>query len=77
MLFKQYKALFLFRIRDDAVNFRVWQSTTDIEGSVLLRGGLENLELEVVGHEHNWTIHEMKEPVLKAWIVDSLVGRYL
>ncbi|KAJ5544110.1 hypothetical protein N7494_005389 [Penicillium frequentans] len=49
------KAIFIFQIRDREVDARIWESTIDIQGSLLLRGELDNLELEVIGQNPTWT----------------------
>ena len=41
------KAIFIFQIDDEKVDARIWESTVDIQGRLLLRGGLDNLELEL------------------------------
>jgi hypothetical protein len=49
------KTLIIFRIGDEKVDARVWKSATDIQGFLLLRGELDNLEIELVGSQPTWT----------------------
>lgn len=69
------KALFIFRIGDTHVKFRMWESTEDIQGSLLLRGDLENLKLELPGQKPAWTKSEETQPVFrKGWLTKMIDG---
>ncbi|CAL5871603.1 uncharacterized protein PFLUO_LOCUS5856 [Penicillium psychrofluorescens] len=59
------KAIFIFQIRDREVDFRIYESTDDIHGSLVLRGDLENFELRLVGQKPTWTKYEETVPVYK------------
>lgn len=59
------KALCIFRIGDKDVEFRFWESTDIIKGSLVLRGDLENLELELVGQKRTWSEHKTTERIFK------------
>ncbi|KAJ5544102.1 hypothetical protein N7494_005381 [Penicillium frequentans] len=59
------KAIFIFEIRDRAVDFRIWKSTDDIRGSLVLRGNIENLELDLLGQKPQWTNYEETERLHK------------
>lgn len=59
------KAIFVFEICDREVEFRIWESTTNIQGSLVLRGDLNNLEVEIIGQKPTWTKYEEKEPVYR------------
>ncbi|KAF7588278.1 hypothetical protein BBP40_005932 [Aspergillus hancockii] len=61
------KGIFVFEIGDRKVDARIWESTVDIQGSLLLRGGLDNLELEVIGQNPTWTKFDETWPVYKEW----------
>lgn len=54
------KAIFIFQIRNNEVDVRIWESTDAIQGALLLRGNLENLELEILGQTHEWRKYEEK-----------------
>ncbi|KAL4934815.1 hypothetical protein BDV06DRAFT_208227 [Aspergillus oleicola] len=59
------KGIFIFQIGDRKVDARIWESTADIQGSLLLRGQLENLELELIGQKPTWTKYDDTWPVYK------------
>ncbi|KAH1355719.1 hypothetical protein KXW98_007559 [Aspergillus fumigatus] len=61
------KAIFIFRIGEREVDARLWESTDDIQGSLLMRGGLDNLELELIGQKPTWTKYDETWPVYKEW----------
>jgi hypothetical protein len=57
------------------VRFQIWQSTTsDIQGSLVLRGNLNNIELEFLEQKHSWKKLNAESPILqfpwvKSWLV--------
>ncbi|KAL7903811.1 hypothetical protein GGI35DRAFT_465183 [Trichoderma velutinum] len=59
------KALFIFRVGDDEVDFRIWESTSNIEGCLVLRGNLEKLELKLLQQEPSWKKYHSSEPIVK------------
>ena len=59
------KAIFIFEIHDRAVDFRIWESTDDIRGSLVLRSNIGNLELELLGQKPKWTKYEETKPLYK------------
>jgi hypothetical protein len=59
------KALFIFRIGKKEVEFRIWESTEDIQGYLVLRGSLEDLELELVGQKPTWTKYKERVSIDK------------
>lgn len=69
------KALYIFSIHSDRVDIRVWESEERIEGCLVLRGSLAELELNIIGHSHVWTKHELKTEwvyktnIIKAWVL--------
>ncbi|KAL7904207.1 hypothetical protein GGI35DRAFT_463893 [Trichoderma velutinum] len=65
-LYKPCKtALFIFRIGDDKVDFYIWESTSNIEGYLVLRGKLENLELKLLQQEPSWNIYYSPQDIVK------------
>jgi len=69
------KALYIFRITDKQVECRMWESAEDIQCLLVLRGDLDNLELELIGQKPTWkTKSEETTPVfrntwLKKWVM--------
>ncbi|KIW22064.1 hypothetical protein, variant [Cladophialophora immunda] len=61
------KALFMCHIGDREVRIQAWESEDEIRGSLVLRGDLNNLQVEIIGQNASWTKHEMEEPVFKNW----------
>ena len=59
------KAIFIFQIDDEKVDARIWESTVDIQGRLLLRGGLDNLELELIGQKPTWKKYNEIWPIYK------------
>lgn len=59
------KAIFIFQIRNNEVDIRIWESTDVIQGGLVLRGNLENLELEILGQTHRWRKYEEKMRIYK------------
>jgi hypothetical protein len=59
------KAIFIFRVQDQEVDVRIWESTDDIQGALVLRGNLDNLELEIIGQTPRWTKYEEKRPIYR------------
>lgn len=59
------KAIFIFQIRNNEVDVRIWESTDVIQGALLLRGNLENLELKILGQKHEWRKYEEKVRIYK------------
>lgn len=68
------KVIFIFSIGDRSVKFRAWESTDEIRGPLILRGSLENLELELIGKTPVWRKHEMEVPI---WINWDPIRKYL
>jgi hypothetical protein len=68
------KALFMCHIGDREVKIRAWESKDEIRGSLVLRGDLNNLQVEIIGQNPSWTKHEMEEPVFKNW---DLIKKYV
>ena len=56
-------AIFIFQIDDEKVDARIWESTVDIQGSLLLRGELDNLKLEPIGQKPSWTRYSEIWPI--------------
>ncbi|KZL82370.1 hypothetical protein CI238_13090 [Colletotrichum incanum] len=67
------KALFIFRISAREALVRIWESSDVIRGSILLRGGIEDLEVKLIGENPNWIKYEDNETVYK----NSLFKRFL
>lgn len=67
------KTLFIFRVDNNQVEFRMWESAEDIQGSLVLRGNLDNLEMELLGKKSTWTKWENKRPIFKVPCVSELV----
>ncbi len=67
------KALWIFRIDDEIVHLRLWKSSEDIRGSLVLRGNLENLELELIGQKPAWTKYEETQRIYKAGFIKRLL----
>ena len=59
------KAIFIFQIANNEVDVRIWESTDVIQGQMLLRGNLDNLELEILGQTHRWRKYEEKMRIYK------------
>lgn len=57
------RAFLIVRIHKRKVHARIWESAEDIKGHLVLRGGLENLELRLIGQRPNWNIYEATERV--------------
>lgn len=59
------KAIFVFQVHDKEVDIRMWESTEIIQGALVLRGNLENLELEILGQTPRWTKYEERMPIYR------------
>jgi hypothetical protein len=65
--------LYIFCIEDKKVEYRIWESETRIQGSLVLRGNLETLQLRFVDtfvKEHR----RRTEKVYKTSLIDKLLG---
>ena len=50
------RALIIFRLSADVVEYRVWKSANEIRGAILVKGSLETLSVEIIGQEPCWSI---------------------
>ena len=47
-------AILIFRIGDRKVDVRIWESSNSLKGPLVLRGNLEDLELELIEQNPRW-----------------------
>lgn len=59
------KVLFIFQLGDKNLNLRIWESTDVIKGSLVVRGNLNNLELELIDQNPTWSKWEETIPVYR------------
>lgn len=69
------KVVYIFSVGERKVTFHIRESSESLEGPLLLRGGLDNLELTTIGQGHDWRIHKVEERVNRKWFMDKLVER--
>ena len=62
-------AIFVFQIHNNEVDVRIWESTDVIQGALLQRGNLENLELRILGQTHEWSKYEEKIQIHKNGLI--------
>ncbi|KAH8655648.1 hypothetical protein BX600DRAFT_470056 [Xylariales sp. PMI_506] len=69
------KAFYILDFSDkNIVKTRVWESEDEIQGSLVLRGSLENLELELLEQEPMWTKYELEnEKIFKYGMIKKMV----
>ena len=67
------KSTFNSRINGTSDDVRMWESSKDIEGSLVLRGNLEDPELELIGQKSAWTRHEEKKRIFKTDFIKKRV----
>ncbi|KAK3175442.1 hypothetical protein K4F52_010272 [Lecanicillium sp. MT-2017a] len=52
-------------VGDREVDLRIWETTDKIQGYLLLRGGLDNLDVQLIGQKPTWTRHQETVSVYK------------
>ncbi|KAH8655551.1 hypothetical protein BX600DRAFT_69897 [Xylariales sp. PMI_506] len=69
------KAFYVLDFNDkNIVRIRVWEPEDEIQGSLVLRGSLENLELELLDQEPTWMKHELEnERIFKYGLIKNRV----
>ena len=54
---------YIFSIQSGKVYFQLWKAETKVEDPIVLRGSMDNVELEVLGKKPNWTIYKQESKI--------------
>jgi len=54
---------YIFSIQNGKIYFQLWKAETKVEDPVVLRGSIDNVELEVLGKKPNWTIYRQERKI--------------
>jgi len=63
---------YIFSIRNGKVYFQLWKAETKVEDPVVLRGSIDDVELEVLGKKPHWTIHRQEINITRPDLVMSM-----
>ena len=55
---------YIFSIQSGKVYFQLWKADIKVEDPMVLRGSMDNVELEVLGKEPNWTIYKQESKII-------------